>query len=808
MNIRLPFSLTLLSSLVLMLGLTIASPVFADSPPAALLLDEVANPYSTTGIRVSVSNLGSVMRGLTTDDTTVYVMNTSGNIVSVPLSSIDPTPGQSQQNIAGTMHTVGWGSDGAPSLPGNVAPLSIAYSRGCIFITNSSNTVGEIELYCIDVSDYSVTEIEVPNDKPLPAGSYFTYSNLINFPDGRIGKVSGYVDMGGGIYQSTLRLYTIAGTGKNATLTWSEDILMNDSSNWATDEHGIGTDGTFLYRIQWRDYNPDTKVWQLASGVPSEVVYAGEYAKPFGNMHYLSHNHTDNYYLIGHFDGTEFFITSSADPGPGPGNPLTPVFSAVTSTTDGFVVSITNHDPSFTWTVDVSAGQAVIDENGVVTVTGLPAGGSATITVTSQKSGIPDGSAGLLGSAIPDDGDGVSAAEENGAPNGGDGNGDGIPDSEQATVTSLKNTEVSSTAYLTLAIDDADCSALSGVSISGAPADSGFTYPVGLLHFNAACVSGASTTVTIYYDQDYDTSEWVARKYINGAYTTIQDAVFVIETIGGTPVTTLIYELVDGGPLDADGVVNGVIVDPVGPAVPVAQESVSQRTTGGTRFGCKDPSASNYNQFSIHDQKLCEYGSEPSATSVCAPYIGSYIKYGADNDAEEVAKLERFLNEKQGESLPIDGVYSMEDMEAVKRFQQKYASEVLGVWGLSEPTGYVYRTTLMKINSFYCNQNLTCPAFTEYNSLTENSVSAEVAKTKTLLTELGFYEGPINVTFDTSLDASLRNFQQTFGETMLKPWGITSGTGYKYKTTNKFLNLLVGCKTEAVELDGRGTFDY
>ncbi len=236
------------------------------------------------------------------------------------------------------------------------------------------------------------------------------------------------------------------------------------------------------------------------------------------------------------------------------------------------------------------------------------------------------------------------------------------------------------------------------------------------------------------------------------------------------------------------------------------EEQTGSRPIGGTRFGCKDSNASNYEYFSHHKQELCKY--EPVAASVCSPHIKTYIRYGAENTVDDVRKLETFLNEKQGESLAVDGLYSAEDVAAVKRFQEKYASEVLGVWGLSEPTGYVYRTTLMKINSFYCSASITCPAFTEYNSLTENSASAEVAKTKTLLSELGFYTGSVNNTFDAQLNTSLRSFQETFSETMLKPWGLVYGTGYKYKTTNKFLNMLVGCQTPAVELDGKGTFDY
>lgn len=241
---------------------------------------------------------------------------------------------------------------------------------------------------------------------------------------------------------------------------------------------------------------------------------------------------------------------------------------------------------------------------------------------------------------------------------------------------------------------------------------------------------------------------------------------------------------------------------------PLAATAKAQSKSQATRFGCKDPNASNYDYFVSHKQELCTYGPQPAVANVCTPHIRTYIRYGAENDPEDVKRLETFLNEKQGESLAVDGVYGPEDVEAVKRFQRKYASAVLGVWGIAEPTGYVYRTTLMKINSFYCSQSLSCPAFTEYNSLTENASSAEVTRTKTLLQELGFYQGVVNATFDKALDAALRGFQQTFSEVMLKPWGLASGTGYKYKTTNKFLNMLVGCETGAVELDGQGTLDY
>lgn len=376
-----------------------AIPVSADVPAAAQLLDENENPHTSTGVKVSVTNGGS-MYGLANDGENAYIINSSGNIVKVPFEDINMTPGGSV-SVTGTEHTVGWGVNGAPSWHG-ASELSLAYSKGCLFITNASNTEGSIELYCIDTTDYSVTSLAIPSGKPLPAGGYFAYSNLIDFPDGRVGKVSAYRSVGGGLYESTLRTYTISGTGKNSVLTWAEDIIMGDNSNWAVDEHGLGTDGTYLYRIQWRDVNPNTKVWQLASGATSTVVYSGGFTRPFGNMHFLAHNHVDNYYIVGHYTSNEFFITRAENPGPGPGNPLTPIFGTVASTTDGFTVSVTNYDATFTWDVDSDFGTADINSSGVVTVTGLSAGASSTISVTAEKSGIPDGSAELTGWAEED----------------------------------------------------------------------------------------------------------------------------------------------------------------------------------------------------------------------------------------------------------------------------------------------------------------------------------------------------------------------------------------------------------------------
>lgn len=79
-------------------------------------------------------------------------------------------------------------------------------------------------------------------------------------------------------------------------------------------------------------------------------------------------------------------------------------------------------------------------------------------------------------------------------------------------------------------------------------------------------------------------------------------------------------------------------------------------------------------------------------------HLAQYIHINRHNDSDEVKKLQKFLNKFEGENLTVDGIYKPEDMEAVKRFQIKYADKILAPWGITKPTGYVYKTTVKMIN--------------------------------------------------------------------------------------------------------------
>ena len=107
---------------------------------------------------------------------------------------------------------------------------------------------------------------------------------------------------------------------------------------------------------------------------------------------------------------------------------------------------------------------------------------------------------------------------------------------------------------------------------------------------------------------------------------------------------------------------------------------------------------------------------EGAVLSTCSSYLGSYLRRGTQNDPAEVKKLQTFLNEHMASGLPVTGYFGPLTDRAVRTFPLKYSGEILAPWvpfGLENnqtATGYVYKTTLRKINNLMCAElNLPIP---------------------------------------------------------------------------------------------------
>lgn len=125
----------------------------------------------------------------------------------------------------------------------------------------------------------------------------------------------------------------------------------------------------------------------------------------------------------------------------------------------------------------------------------------------------------------------------------------------------------------------------------------------------------------------------------------------------------------------------------------------------------EDSGGSSGNQAGNNGPSVLGASTVISEEQSCGPLLNTYLRLGGNNDTNEVAKLQDFLNGEMGSGLPLTGVFGPATDEAVRAFQIKYWEEVLKPWfGIEgsaiqdedDSTGYVYKTTRWKINNLWC----------------------------------------------------------------------------------------------------------
>jgi hypothetical protein len=177
-----------------------------------------------------------------------------------------------------------------------------------------------------------------------------------------------------------------------------------------------------------------------------------------------------------------------------------------------------------------------------------------------------------------------------------------------------------------------------------------------------------------------------------------------------------------------------------------------------------------------------------TTTPVCSLslYPTQSIKMGALNNSEQVKLLEQFLNLFEKANLPVDGAYSLADENAVKAWQEKYASEILTPWGATKGTGYVFRTSLAKMRSMFlsqCSSPQVVPQVAPPVSVRDLDVGmsgSDVKSLQTLLIEQG-YSIPAGATgyFAGQTKSSLAAYQTKFSIPSTGYFGIKTRTQMK-----------------------------
>jgi PKD repeat protein len=187
---------------------------------------------------------------------------------------------------------------------------------------------------------------------------------------------------------------------------------------------------------------------------------------------------------------------------------------------------------------------------------------------------------------IDSDGDGISDAEEDAAPNSGDGNYDGIKDSDQKQVTSLHIMD--GTDYVTLESGPgttlASCRAADKSGASGSP--SGITFPYDLFNFTIQGVGiGGATTLTLYFPAGKDLlTYWKYGRTPTDANPHWYKFMYEALTQTGAEIDGDIVTLhfVDGQRGDDILAQDGMIVDMGGPGT----SGSSSSSSGGGGGGC------------------------------------------------------------------------------------------------------------------------------------------------------------------------------------------------------------------------------
>ena len=189
------------------------------------------------------------------------------------------------------------------------------------------------------------------------------------------------------------------------------------------------------------------------------------------------------------------------------------------------------------------------------------------------------------------DNDGSLTSVEDGAPNNGDNNYDGILDSKQKDVTSVINPLTGQ--YQTLVISGSSCGDHQIMNYSvvaesaNAVLDASRYYLLGLNKFELDCGdAGQDAILDIIYDKSYDTSKWDWIKFNTNTniYSDASSGLGVNYRVDASGRTVAQITVRDGGSYDMDGSSNGHISDPSGPTEIISSPAVMQLANSGDNF--------------------------------------------------------------------------------------------------------------------------------------------------------------------------------------------------------------------------------
>ena len=226
---------------------------------------------------------------------------------------------------------------------------------------------------------------------------------------------------------------------------------------------------------------------------------------------------------------------------------------------------------------------AVVEEPPTTSTTAPPTTVEATVpeTSTSTTASTSTSEASPAPTPTADDGDGIAATIEDAAPNGGDGNRDGLVDSRQSNVASLPaavdvNGNGTLDDYVTIVAPEG--TTLTNVRALQVPSDNpppgGVRLPYGLFEYDVTVASPGDTADVTYVLPDEGVVPTSVHMLQNGVWTDYADHTSLDAVNGEVTVT-----LRDGGEGDETGAADGVIEDPSG--VSTSNQTITVTNSSG-----------------------------------------------------------------------------------------------------------------------------------------------------------------------------------------------------------------------------------
>jgi peptidoglycan hydrolase-like protein with peptidoglycan-binding domain len=144
----------------------------------------------------------------------------------------------------------------------------------------------------------------------------------------------------------------------------------------------------------------------------------------------------------------------------------------------------------------------------------------------------------------------------------------------------------------------------------------------------------------------------------------------------------------------------------------------------------------------------------------------------------------------------VTGYFGKLTQEAVIRFQEKYAAEILAPQGFSKGTGIVDSYTRIKLNELYGKSGIipTVPEITSDLRYGDHGNEVKLLQTWLAKDKEIYPEGKISGWFGYATQRAVIRFQEKYASEILTPQGLSRGSGIVDALTRKKLNQLFGNK--------------